>query len=86
MRRHAFPVAMVLIALLITRQVYPYVSGNEPSLVDGYVVEEVASGLGGPTCLVWYDTVTLLVCDRDEGQNNRPLHRRNHAEARESEI
>lgn len=68
MRRHAFPLAVLLIALLVTRQIYPYISGGEPTVMDGYVVEEVAAGLGGPTCLVWYDETTLLVCDRDEGQ------------------
>src|SRR6056300_103137 len=67
MRRHAFPVVMLLITLLFTRQLYPYVSGSEP-MVDGYVVDEVASGLGGPTCLVWSDETTLLVCDRDGEQ------------------
>lgn len=68
MRRHAFPVVMLLITLLFTRQLYPYVSGSEPTVVDGYVVDEVASGLGGPTCLVWSDDTTLLVCDRDGEQ------------------
>ena len=68
MRRHVFPVVTLLIALLLARQLYPYVSGNEPTVVDGYAVERVASELGGPTCLVWANASHLLVCDRDAGK------------------
>ena len=68
MRRHVFPVVTLLIALLLARQLYPYVSGNEPTVVDGYAVNRVASELGGPTCLVWANASHLLVCDRDGGQ------------------
>ena len=42
------PMAILIVTLLIVRQVYPYVSGDDPSLVDGYSVESVAQGLGGP--------------------------------------
>ncbi|MDB2637243.1 hypothetical protein N9Y01_01735, partial [Candidatus Poseidonia alphae] len=68
MRKHIMPMAILIVTLLVVRQVYPYVSGNDPSLVDGYSVEPVAQGLGGPTCLVWADDVHLLLCDRDSGQ------------------
>jgi glucose/arabinose dehydrogenase len=68
MRRHLVPLVVLIITLLLARQLYPYVSGADPSVVDGFVVTEVSSGLGGPTCLVWQDEHTLLICDRDAGQ------------------
>ena len=68
MRKHIMPMAILIVTLLVVRQVYPYVSGDDPSLVDGYRVESVAQGLGGPTCLIWADDVHLLICDRDSGQ------------------
>jgi len=68
MRRHLLPLAFVVVALLLGRQLYPYVSGDEPSVVDGYTVKRVASDLGGPTCLVWANDTHLLVCDRDDGR------------------
>ena len=40
----------------------------EPEVPDGYSIEVVATNLGGPTCLEWYDEDRLLVCDRDEGR------------------
>ena len=52
MMRHATPVVLLLVTMLLARQLYPYVSGNEPTVVEGYEVERVASKLGGPTCLV----------------------------------
>ena len=67
MRRHILPLAIVLVALLVTRQLYPYISGEDPDVVDGFEVQKVASKLGGPTCLVWSDSDHLLVCDRDSG-------------------
>ena len=36
MRRQLLPVVLLLVALLMVRQIYPYVSGNEPNVVDGY--------------------------------------------------
>ena len=68
MRRHLFPLVMFLVALLMVRQVYPYATGLEPTVIDGYEVSQAASQLGGPTCLVWANTTHLLVCDRDGGQ------------------
>ena len=68
MRRHLVPVVAVLVALLMVRQLYPYVSGSDPTVIDGYEVTRVASDLGGPTCLVWANASHLLVCDRDGGR------------------
>ena len=67
MRRHLLSVALFLVALLLVRQIYPYVSGNEPTVVDGYEIHLVATDLGGPTCLVWVNHTHLMVCDRDSG-------------------
>ncbi len=67
MRRQLLAAVLFLIALLVVRQLYPYVSGNEPTVVDGYEVNRVASDLGGPTCLVWANETYLLICDRDRG-------------------
>ena len=67
MRRHLLAVALFLVALLMARQLYPYVSGNEPTVIDGYEVHLVASDLGGPTCLVWANDTHLFICDRDRG-------------------
>ena len=68
MRRHLLPVAMLIVALLMVRQIYPYASGLEPTVVEGYEVHQAAAQLGGPTCLVWANTTHLLVCDRDGGR------------------
>jgi len=66
--RHVPPVVLLLICLLLARQIYPYSSFNSPSVEDGYEIEIVATNLGGPTCLEWFDAETLIVCDRDGGQ------------------
>ena len=66
--RHVPPVVLLLICLLLARQIYPYSSFNSPSVEDGYEIEVVATNLGGPTCLEWFDAETLIVCDRDGGQ------------------
>ena len=68
MLRHLPPIAAVLILLLVARQIYPYSSFNTPTVGDGYEIEVVATNLGGPTCLEWFDDSTLIVCDRDGGQ------------------
>ena len=68
MNRHLLPVVTLFVTLLLARQLYPYVSGAEPTVVDGYHVDRVAGELGGPTCLVWANTSHLLICDRDDGQ------------------
>ena len=68
MLRHLPPIASVLILLLVARQIYPYSSFNTPTVGDGFEIEVVATNLGGPTCLEWFDDSTLIVCDRDGGQ------------------
>ena len=68
MLRHLPPIASVLILLLVARQIYPYSSFNTPTVGDGFDIEVVATNLGGPTCLEWFDDSTLIVCDRDRGQ------------------
>ena len=68
MLRHLPPIAAVLILLLVARQIYPYSPFNTPTVGDGYEIEVVATNLGGPTCLEWFDDSTLIVCDRDGGQ------------------
>ena len=68
MLRHLPPIASVLVLLLVARQIYPYSSFNTPTVGDGYEIEVVATNLGGPTCLEWFDDSTLIVCDRDGGQ------------------
>lgn len=68
MNRHLLPVVTLFVTLLLARQLYPYASGAEPTVVDGYHVDRVAGELGGPTCLVWANTSHLLICDRDDGQ------------------
>ena len=68
MLRHLPPITAVLILLLVARQIYPYSSFNTPTVGVGYEIEVVATNLGGPTCLEWFDDSTLIVCDRDGGQ------------------
>ena len=68
MLRHLPPIAYVLVLLLVARQIYPYSSFNTPTVDDGFGIEVVATDLGGPTCLEWFDASTLIVCDRDGGQ------------------
>lgn len=66
-RRELLPVVLGLIFLIIAREIYPYAGVMEAKVRDGYQVERVASGLGGPACLV-YEGDTLLICDRDGGR------------------
>ena len=68
MLRHLPPIVSVLVLLLVARQIYPYSSFNTPTVGDGFEIEVVATNLGGPTCLEWFDESTLIVCDRDGGQ------------------
>ena len=68
MLRHLPPFVSVLVLLLVARQIYPYSSFNTPTVGDGFEIEVVATNLGGPTCLEWFDDSTLIVCDRDGGQ------------------
>ena len=66
-RRELLPIVCILIFLIIAREIYPYAGVMEAQIADGFEQETVATGLGGPTCLV-FDEDILLVCDRDGGR------------------
>ena len=59
-------VILLIIGGMTLRQVWPYLVQPSPELnIEGHVGEEVADGLGSPSCLHWMDDTWLLVCDRD---------------------
>lgn len=66
--RNVVPTFLLLFVLLVARQIYPYSSFNTPTVDEGFEIEVVATNLGGPTCLEWFNQSTLIVCDRDGGQ------------------
>ena len=66
--KHVFPIILILVAGFLVTAAEPYVGNNIPELAEGFEDEIIARGFGGPTCLEWYDSETLLVCDRDEGR------------------
>ena len=66
-KRELMPVVLFLIALVLAREIYPYAGVMVPEPEDGFKVEMVANGLGGPTCLVWHEDI-LHICDRDDGR------------------
>jgi len=68
MLRNITPLVSLLFVLLVARQIYPYSSFNTPTVGDGYAIEVMATNLGGPTCLEWFNASSLVVCDRDGGQ------------------
>ena len=63
MFRHVFPFVLMVLTLLIARQIYPYTSFMQPEVPDGFSIEVVATNLGGPTCLEWYDDCLLYTSD-----------------------
>tara|TARA_B100001250_G_scaffold408697_1_gene431564 strand:+ start:343 stop:1416 length:1074 start_codon:yes stop_codon:yes gene_type:complete len=63
--RHIFPIFAIIFLLLFARQIYPYTTPKNTILIDGFEIEKIASGLGGPTCLEWANADELLICDRD---------------------
>ncbi|MBT4982460.1 MAG: hypothetical protein HOM85_05295 [Euryarchaeota archaeon] len=67
LRQEIVPVFCILLFLIIAREIYPYAGVMQARVRDGYEQETIATGLGGPTCLV-FDEETLLVCDRDAGR------------------
>ena len=67
LRREILPIVIALLFLLIARQIYPYAGVMVADIQDGYEQETIATGLGGPTCLVFHNDV-LHVCDRDDGR------------------
>ena len=66
--KHVLPIASILLFLLVAREIYPYVEPLNSEVVDGYTIEKIATGFGGPTCLEWADENRLLMCDRDGGR------------------
>ncbi|MBT3971988.1 MAG: hypothetical protein HOE92_07205 [Euryarchaeota archaeon] len=67
-RRDIGPFVLICVSLLLARELFPYADIHDPRILEaGYVIEEVADNLGGPTCLHWADENWLLVCDRDSG-------------------
>ena len=67
-RRHLLPVVLLLVFLLLAREIYPYAEPLNSEVAEGYTIEKVATGFGGPTCLEWADEHHLLMCDRDGGR------------------
>ena len=67
-RRHLFPVVSLMLFLLIAREIYPYVEPLNSEVPDGFTIEKIDTGFGGPTCLEWADNTSLLMCDRDSGK------------------
>jgi glucose/arabinose dehydrogenase len=66
--KHTTPVVLLLIFLLTARQIYPYTEPLNAEAIEGFEINKIASGLGGPTCLDWVDDHLLLMCDRDDGR------------------
>jgi len=60
-------VATIIILILVLgfiREVSPYLIKPNPSVIDKDIqIDEVANGLGKPTCLTWISNEWLLVCD-----------------------
>jgi len=60
---------LIIISILFLgfiREASPYLFKPDPSSTDDEIqIEEVASGLGKPTCLTWISSEWLLVCDTD---------------------
>ncbi len=59
-------VVIMLVSVVMIRIFLPYArEGSRELLEEGIKLEEVATGLGSPSCLHWHDSDWLLVCDRD---------------------
>lgn len=59
--------SLTFVVLLIIQMISPYLGWSDPDVEEGFAIEEVVSGLGGPACLEWVSDSDLLVCDRDGG-------------------
>ncbi|MEL0101339.1 MAG: hypothetical protein VW862_06535, partial [Euryarchaeota archaeon] len=66
-RREILPIVLGLIFIIVAREIYPYAGVMEAKFWEGYEQETIATGLGGPTCLV-FEGDDLLICDRDGGR------------------
>ena len=62
------PIVALLFFLFIAREIYPYADPLNPEVAEGFEIEKVATGFGGPTCLTWVSEDLLLMCDRDGGR------------------
>ena len=62
------PAVLLVLFLIIAREIYPYTEPLNAEAVDGFEIEKVGSGFGGPTCLTWVSEDLLLMCDRDGGR------------------
>ena len=54
-QKHLIPIVLLLFFLLVAREIYPYVEPFNSEVEDGFVIEKIDSGYGGPTCLEWAD-------------------------------
>ncbi len=59
--------SLIFAMLLIVQMISPYLGWDDPEVEDGFAIDVVTSGLGGPACLEWVSDYDLLVCDRDGG-------------------
>ena len=59
--------SLIFVLLLIFQMIAPYLGWANPEVEEGFVIDDVTNGLGGPTCLEWVSNYDLLVCDRDGG-------------------
>ena len=59
-------IIIFIIIFGIIREASPYLFKPNPSIIDDEIeIEQVAEGLGKPTCLTWVSIEWLLVCDTD---------------------
>ena len=59
--------SLMFVLLLIFQMIAPYLGWANPEVEEGFVIDDVTNGLGGPTCLEWVSNYDLLICDRDGG-------------------
>ena len=59
--------SLIFVMLLIVQMISPFLGWDDPEVEEGFVIDEVTNGLGGPACLEWISNYDLLVCDRDGG-------------------
>ena len=73
--RELGPVFLIIFCFIGAREIWPYADVHDPHLlIDGFELEEVMTGIGGPTCLHWATDDALLICDRSEGELLAVLH------------
>ena len=52
--------SLTLVVLLILQMASPYLGWSDPDVEEGFVIDEVVNGLGGPACLEWSQRVIYL--------------------------